>query len=262
MPHMPLWSYFQVCSYVNNSILRGYFLRELTEFETVCFNGDHVQKTTSTSYMWLQNPKMPGTDRFRERWSEELGSPITDSQWERVCILSHKCSLSTRMQETAYKMLTHWYATPEKIHKWYPQTSDTCWRCGKEKGTLLHNWWHCEVLLPFWSKVRNVIYQITETKLKLDAACCLLHISNFSFKKYKNSLSRHLINAANSLIPLFRKSTSIPTVKDWLHKVSYICEMKDTKAQSTDIIERYHKTWSPWFVYRHSRAYEELVGRD
>lgn len=137
--------------------------------------------------------------------------------------------------------------------------SETCWRCNKEIGTLLHIWWQREMLMPFWSKVKEAIYQITESKLTLDAAFCLLHISNFSFKKYKNSLSRHLINADNSLIPLFWKSMNIPTMKDWLHKVSYFCEMEDTAAQSNEIVERYYKTWSPWFVYRYSHAYEKLI---
>lgn len=45
MPHMPPWSYFQVRSYVNNTTRKGYFVRDLTEFETVCFNGEQVPKS-------------------------------------------------------------------------------------------------------------------------------------------------------------------------------------------------------------------------
>lgn len=170
-------------------------------------------KMTSIAYMWLQTSRESLVDKCRERWSNSLRITITDSQWKRAFILAHKCSLSTRMQETAYKILTHWYTTPEKIHKWFPHSSDMCWRCNKDKGTLLHIWWQCEQIVPFWNKVVEFIYKITETKLTLDTACCLLHISNFTLQKYKNSLSRHLLNAAKSLIPLYWKSTTTPTIK-------------------------------------------------
>lgn len=198
----------------------------------MCLKGEQVLKTTSTAYVWTQNLKEPETDRFRERWSESLDMTLTDNQWERACILAHKCSLSTRMQKTAYKVLTHWYATPDKIHKWFPQVPDTCWRCKKEIGTLIHIWWQCDRITSFWNNVKEIVYRIMETKLTLNAACCLLHISNFTYKKYKNFLSRHLLNAAKSLIPLFWKSTNTHTLKDWLHKISCICEMEDTLAQS------------------------------
>lgn len=39
----------------------------------------------------------------------------------KVCILAHKCSISTQTQEAAYKLLTHWYATPVRIKKWFLQ---------------------------------------------------------------------------------------------------------------------------------------------
>lgn len=136
---------------------------------------------------------------------------------------------------------------------------NVCCRCNKEKGTMLHIWWHCDRLVPFWSKVKEIIYQIMETKLTLDVACCLINISNFSFRKYKNSLSRHLINAVKSLIPLCWKSTNIPTIKDWLHKISYICKMEETVAQSNENVKRYHKTWSPRFIYKYSQDYEKLI---
>lgn len=256
-----MWTYFQVRSYVNNATHKRHFTRDLMKVESVCLKGEQVLKTTSVAYEWLQNLKDSAADRFRERWPDSLDMIIMDSQWKRACIMAHKCSLSTRFLETAYKVLTHWYVTPEKIHKWFPQSPDTCWRCNKEKGTLLHIWWQCERIIPFWNGVTDVIHRITETKLILDAACCLLHISNFTFKRYKNSLCRHLLNAAKSLIPLYWKSTTTPTMKDWLHKISYISEMEDTKVQTEEKVGRYHETWSPWFTYRYSQDYEKLIGQ-
>lgn len=194
-----------------------------------------------------------GDNRFRESWSTALGK-----QWLRVCKFAHKYSLSTRTQETAYKLLTHWYATPAKLHLWFPQTPDTCWHCQGDRGTLFHIWWQCPLISPYWDAVRGVIYQMTETRLKLDAACCLLHIADVSFHRYKNSLSKHLLNAAKALIPLFWKSSRVPSIQDWLHRIADVCSMEETVAQSCDNTERFHKTWTPWFLFRSSQAFDDL----
>lgn len=258
IPHLPLWTYFQIRYYANNMCGKGRFTRQLSELESVCLEDDQIQKATSISYTWLQNSNQPPMDRFRESWSKDLAMVLTDRQWQRDCIFAHKCSLSTRMQETAVKILTQWYATPAKLHKWCLQTSELCWRCQKDEGTPLHIWWQCPLICPYWTEVKRIIRHITETTLKLDVACCLLHVTNFLVQKYKNSLSKHLLNAAKSLIPLFWKSASTPSIRDWLHRITDICDMEETTAQSNDTIELYHKTWSPLFAFKYSQEYENL----
>lgn len=201
----------------------------------------------------------PGITDSGSAGAEELGFSVSEKQWQTAFMLAHKCSLSTRTQETAYKLLTRWYAIPVKLHSWFPQTPDTCWRCHSEKGTLLHIWWHCPGIQPFWSKGKELIFQITDTLLKLDAVGCLLHVTRFTIKKYKNSLSKHLLNTAKALIPLFWKSSGIPTIQGWLHKVIEICKMQETVAQAGNNATSFHETWSPWFIFEYSQAYTILT---
>ena len=167
----------------------------------------------------------------------------------------HKCSISTTMQETAYKIMTHWYNTPAKMHGWNPQIADSCWRCGSEKGTLVHIWWQCSYIARYWGKVIRLIRQITDTGLTLNAAACLLHVTNCSLKRYKNSLVRHLLNAAKSLIPLYWKSQRVPSVAEWLRRVSDVHAMEETLAQASERVEKRHKIWQPWVAFRYSSAY-------
>lgn len=202
--------------------------------------------TTSIAYTWLQKDKGPADDRLRRRWSDALQVTITPKQWRNACILSHKCSISTKMQETAYKLLTKWYITPVK-------------RCMEDTGSLFHIWWQCPKIAIYWNKVIDLTILITETSLPLDATCCLLHITKCPLKKYKNSLTKHLLNAAKSLIPIHWKSPRVPTVVEWLHRVTEMYEMEDTLAQSSEQVEKFHVDWQPWNVFKYSRAFVDIT---
>lgn len=140
IPHLPFWAYLQLRSYLGRQADKSNFHRPPMVLELICLSGAQCTKTTSMAYSWLQYSKYKESDGLRGRWSEELHMEITAKQWRYVCILAHKCSISTRMQETAYKRMTHWYNTLAKLHGWNPQIPETCWRCKQEKGTLFHIW--------------------------------------------------------------------------------------------------------------------------
>ena len=143
------------------------------------------------------------------------------------------------------------------MHGWNPQISDSCWRCGREKGTLVHIWWQCSHIAQYWEKVIRLIRQITDTSLTLNVATCLLHVTNFSLKRYKNSLTRHLLNAAKSLIPLYWRSQRVPSIAEWLRRVSEVHGMEETLAQASDRVDKLHKIWQPWVAFRYSSAYPD-----
>lgn len=140
LPDLPLWTYFQFRSYLNNTLRKHNFNRPLTELESICQTEEPIPKVTSLAYRWIQDGENRCEEDLRESWSKALDTPLSVSQWKKACIFTHKCSLSTRTQETAYKLLTQWYATPVKLHSWFPNHSDTCWRCNNDKGSLIHIW--------------------------------------------------------------------------------------------------------------------------
>lgn len=132
-------------------------------------------------------------EKYKKMWEDELNMHITDYQWEKASVFTHKCSLSTRLQEISYKICTQWYITPIKIKKWSPWE---CWRCNEKRGTFLHLWWNSTPIQSFWTQFKKWVIHITDTQIELNAAFCLLHINDLSYRKYENSLIRHLLNAA------------------------------------------------------------------
>ena len=115
------------------------------------------------------------------------------------------------------------------------------------------------MISTYWTEVRGVIKQITETKLDLDAACCLLHMSSFSLTRYKKSLTKHLLNAAKSLIPLYWNSSRVPSVREWLNRVDDVYEMEDTLAQDRGTATNFHDTWQIWLIFKHSSDYDKIM---
>lgn len=121
-----------------------------------------------------------------------------------------------------YKILKRWYYTPQLLHKYYPNTTDSCWRCQAARGTLLHIFWACPMLNHFWSTVRTITQKFTEHKIPDYSAFFLLHVTTIPAKQYKKSLMQHLPNAAKSRIPLFWKTRKPPSIGTWLCKIEDI----------------------------------------
>lgn len=205
--HFTHWQYRQLHDYILCPANKEKFLREQTSFEKVCLAGEQVHKATSLIYSWLRPSQDNHQSKHKLEWETALQKSFTDTQWNNACILAHKCSISTSNQETSYKILTNWYFTPARLHSWFPEISENCWRCGSAKGDMLHIWWYCPSIRAFWDSVCARIQAITETGIALSPECCLLHISNYSLSRYKKSIVRHMLNAAKTIIPRHWKTT-------------------------------------------------------
>lgn len=151
-----------------------------------------------------------------------------------------------KTQKTNYKIVTRWYNTPTKLQKNFPSTSDRCWRCQGDRGTIL---WTCPSLEHFWKTIQHIIQKFTKRPILTDPAFFLLHASNISRKTYKKSLIRHLLDAAKSCIPLCWKSTQSPTISLWLRRVEDIEKMEALILTACHQNEQFTKTWSIWNMF-------------
>lgn len=115
------------------------------------------------------------------RWRQDLALHIKETDWVRINTTAHTCSPKISMQETAYKILNRWYRTPATLHKIYSGTSEKCWRCQREEGTLLHTWWSCDLIEPFLQQVHDRIKVITGTSPAFTPAQYLLQYDPYDF---------------------------------------------------------------------------------
>lgn len=244
-----LWFYMQLKYFLLNSKNKASYYLPMTPLEHICYKRSPNLKSTSMAYKWLTQLIPIDSHNHKKKWEIDLGIKLSDAQWEKACILAHKCSLSTKAQEISYKILIQWHVTPQKARRWFPTTSDTCWRCGTETGSFMHIWWTCLPIQEYWGKIIRWIKYITETKINLNAAACLIHVNTYTLSKYKKSLTRHLLNAAKTLIPLHWKSTHTPGVKDWFDKVQYTYKMEEILVMKKENNTNFNKMWQPWYLF-------------
>lgn len=119
----------------------------------------------------------------------------------------HKCSLNISVQETAYKICSSWYRTPVVL-------PNTCWRCQKDEGSLLHIWWMCPLFRPFWEGVYKVLF-LTGTTPAFTPAQYLLHYEPHTTSYRTKSLTMHLINAARQCSTKYWRTQTCPSLRDW-----------------------------------------------
>lgn len=148
---------------------------------------------------------------------------------------------------------------PDKIHHFHPSVPSTCWRCNNARGTLLHIWWECPLLQPFWSDIHELISRITTYTPDFSPARYLLHHRQGSPSSYKKTLTIHLINAANLCIPARWRNPSPPTVQDWTLRVDRIAEMEQLISQAADTPTKFQATWACWTHYRSSQKQQALT---
>jgi hypothetical protein len=130
--------------------------------------------------------------------------------------LKKKCSAFLIIREMQIKTTLRFYLTPVRMAK-IKNSSDSrgWWGCG-ERGTLLHCWWDC--MLVLWKSVWQFLKKLDVVLLE-DSAIPLLGIHPEDVPTGKKDTWSTIFIAALLIIARSWKEPRCPSIEEWIQKM-------------------------------------------
>ena len=101
-----------------------------------------------------------------------------------------------------------------------------CWRGCGEIGTLLHRWWECKLVQPWWKAVWQ-FFRDLKTEILYDPEISLLGIYSKEYKLYYyKDTCTHMFIAALFTIAKTWNQPKYPSMVDLIKKMWYAYPMK------------------------------------
>ena len=183
---------------------------------------------------------------YMRKWSQVLQHDISLLDWERVWRHTSRISRCVAHKESAYKVLMHWYRTPDILHARNPTVPKQCWRCNNAVGSHFHIFWECPPVHRFWLQVKKLLEDLVEAPVTLTPMICLVGLPFPGVPKALRRLISFILLAAKRVIPRLWLSSSPPTIPQLLSTVADIRKMEQLTATVEGTEDKFSDTWSVW----------------
>ena len=106
------------------------------------------------------------------KWAKDMNRNLTEEDIDKHM---RKCSASLAIREVQIKTTMRYHLPPVRMGKINKAGNHKRWRGCREKGTLLHCWWECELVQPLQKTVWRFLKEL-KIDLPYDPAIALLGI--------------------------------------------------------------------------------------
>lgn len=247
LPRSAFFGYLQTRHYALTFTSNLQFSK-LSPFECLVLSGPSQKGLTSDIYKLLNSHNMDsqGKHGYMLNWEKALGEEISPEQWQSIW--SAKSSICILYKENTYKVLFSWYMTPSHLHAIYPTALDRCWRCLRDRGTLLHVYWQCPSLQPYWRSVWDLLQWLFEMDVPLHSKLYLLRLLPPKLSKLAKKLANQILTAASCLIVLNWKKRTPPALTDFYARIKDVEVMESFTAQLADRVDHHNAILEYWYL--------------
>lgn len=137
---MDYWIYNQLSMFIKSLSKPLRTLAEISPVEDILATTQPPQKSILQFYKALLSLEHNTCPKFITKWEEDLQKPLTDTNCSKILQLAHTSSISSKIAETDYKILTGWHCTTVSLHRAFPGTTELCWIGCVATATNAHIW--------------------------------------------------------------------------------------------------------------------------
>uniref|UniRef100_A0A8C5M1H2 Reverse transcriptase domain-containing protein n=1 Tax=Leptobrachium leishanense TaxID=445787 RepID=A0A8C5M1H2_9ANUR len=203
-------------------------------------------KLLSICYAALNVPLPDHTWSFQKAWEGELGIKIPPQDWERAFALDRGAYRCTSLMEVRRKVLYRWYLVPARECHVNHKVSPICWRCERLKGTMIHVWWECEAVEPFWRGVAGLVEKAIGLAIPFAPADFLLGISKVRMDRWQKKLFSVITSSTMLLIARSWKQQRVPIVREIRDMVNNTRDYELMARHIYDFPQPEKDHWSLW----------------
>ena len=255
IPRKHFFKYLQIRNYILTAFKQSPHKPSLTCLEEAILG--HLQGRGQVSFLYklIIDASKESSNSKRLAWSNDLGTEISQVDWQTVCHDVQSQTINTRLKLLQFKWIMRTYITPALLHRFDSNNPDFCIKCREEEGTLFHCLWSCPKVKTFWTNITQTISEIISVKLPVCPQIFILGL--FPTQSKLSVVNKKIVTLcslqAKHCIASSWKSMDSPSVDHWFRSLSSVLAMEKLTYALKGKMQCYWKLWGKFINFLESR---------